>query len=713
MRRALSILFGAGFTVATAWALGRILFDRLQIRLRRLEHEVLAGIVGSALLSLLVFGLCALGLVWTASFWVVGGVALYFNYRVKVAGRVEWPGAWWFAVFGVYAFVYLVNAVAPEYSPDGQTYHLGLVYRFFREHGFHRITTSFYANMPLGMEMLFLDAFSLGRQSAAATVECCFLLALPLLIFSYGQRIGHSAAGAGAALLVFLSPVAGFAGSTAYNDIALTTASFGAFYLAEIWREDPDAEASRWLPVAMGLAAGFCFAIKYTGFPAMLYVMALLLWQRRPKALAWACLAAALIAVPWLVKNWIYVGNPLAPFLNRLFPNPYIHVNFEDFTRTWYRRYDVEDLRPWFWMVTVTGRLGGQLGPWFLLAPIGLAALKWREGRRVLLAGAVFLIPYPQNIAARFLLPVLPFVALAMALVLIRWRLAMAGLVACAALLAWPSMTARYETGGNVRIRDIPWKAALRLIPQDEFLAQHSFPWITGQMLDTYVPAGKKVLSTTPVGEGYSKTDVMVTYQSAEGDQLQDTLTIPTQGGLLPTWNLRYTFPARVVGRLRMTQTASHPVDIWSIGELKFFSGDREVKALHLDSRPFPYDIGLAVDGNLATRWMAWEPIRPGMFVEAEFAQGTTLDRVELHSSHDQGKVVVQLDGIDARLEKVDGPAPGDLRLDATRELRRHGIDYLLIDDGNWVAADIRENPELWGMKFVTERGGNRLYVLY
>ena len=58
MRRALSILFGAGFTVATAWALGRILFDRLQIRLRRLEHEVLAGIVGSALLSLLVFGLC-------------------------------------------------------------------------------------------------------------------------------------------------------------------------------------------------------------------------------------------------------------------------------------------------------------------------------------------------------------------------------------------------------------------------------------------------------------------------------------------------------------------------------------------------------------------------------------------------------------------------------------------------------------------------------
>ncbi len=715
MRHALSILFGAGFTVATAWSLGRLAFDRLRLRFQALEHELLAGVVGAAMLSVVIFGLCCLGLAYTAVFVVLGVAVIGLGWRLPVTRGAIWPGKVWLGVFGVYAVVYLVNAVAPEYSPDGQTYHLGLVYRFFREHGFHKITTSFYANMPLGLEMLFLQAFSLGRQSAAAVVECCALLALPFLVFCYGCRIGQRVAGSGAALLVFLSPIAGFAGSTAYNDIGLTLAGFGAFYLTEIWRADPDAEENKWLPVAMGLAAGFCFAIKYTGFPAGLYVVGVVAWKRRPKALALVLGAAALVALPWLVKNWIYVGNPVAPFLNRLFPNPYVHVTFEEFIRTWYRRYDVADLRQWFWLVTVSGRLGGQLGPWFLLAPVGLAALKWKEGRVVLLAAAVFVIPYPQNIAARFLLPALPFIALAMALVLVRWRVALVGVVAVAAVLAWPGLTGRYETGGNVRLTGVPWKAALRKIPQDQFLAEHSLQWTTGQLLDMYVPAGRRVLSTTPVGEAYSKTDVMVTYQAAEGELLQDVLTIPMDGGLQPTLLTRYRFPA-MTGEVRLLQTAESRTDVWSIGEIRYFSGDHKVKPTGLGAAPNPFDIALLVDGNLATRWLAWEPSRAGQRVTAWFGDGVSVDRVEVLTSHDQGKLGMRVEGccgaVVAAVEKQMQALPGDIRKDATKVLREHGISYLLVDDGNWIAGDIRSAPERWNMKFLAERGGNRLYVL-
>ena len=38
------------------------------------------------------------------------------------------------------------------------------------------------------------------------------------------------------------------------------------------------------------------------------------------------------------------------------------------------------------------GVLGGLLGPVFLLAPIGLLALRWRLGRRALMAALVFAI---------------------------------------------------------------------------------------------------------------------------------------------------------------------------------------------------------------------------------------------------------------------------------------------------------------------------------
>ena len=44
----------------------------------------------------------------------------------------------------------------------------GYVQRYVDQHGFGRIVTSMYANLPLGVEMLFLFAFSLGRHSAAA-----------------------------------------------------------------------------------------------------------------------------------------------------------------------------------------------------------------------------------------------------------------------------------------------------------------------------------------------------------------------------------------------------------------------------------------------------------------------------------------------------------------------------------------------------------------
>lgn len=726
MRQVLSILFGAGFTVATAWALGRVAFQRLRIRLHRTEHDLLAGVTGAALLSLIIFLLCAAGIATTASFLVLGAGALFLNYRLKTAtdGAVL-PGIapFWVAVFSVgfaaYTWVYLANGMAPDYSPDGQTYHLGLVYRFFRDHGFRRITTSFYSNLPLGMEMLFLDAFSFGRQSAASTLHTCTLLALPFLMVGYARRIGHTAAGVGAALMVFFSPIAGWAGTSAYNDMALTTASFAAFYLVEIWREDRDNEL---LPIAIGLVAGFCFAIKYTGFTAAIYVAIVMLWYRRPKALALAFAAAAVIALPWLVKNWMWLGNPVSPFLNRLFPNPYIHIAFEDFTRTWFRRYDIADLRPIFWMVTVTGRTGGQLGPWFLLAPLGLVALCWKAGRYCVLAAVVFMLPYPQNIGTRFLLPAIPFVALAMALVLERWRPSLVLVMAVAAVLGWPRMTGRYDTPGNIRITGVPWKAALRKTSQDEFMGAHSAPWITARMLDYFVPRGKRVLSTTPVAEGYAATDVMVTYQSGEGDLLQEVLTTATQDGLQPTWNWRFTFPPRSFGHLRLAQTAAASDDNWSIGELRFFAGATEipVSQARLDATPFPFDIALVADRNPATRWKTWQSIRPGMHVDAEFTPAVTLDRVEMHSSHDQGKIAVHLESCDgpvcpafeAHVEKLDEPAMGDLRKDATAFLRSHGIAYLLIDEGNWLAKDIQGDPARWNMTFVAERASNRLYVL-
>ena len=110
-----------------------------------------------------------------------------------------------------------------------------------------------YANLSQGIEMLFLFAYAFGRHSAAAVVHFAFLLALPWSMLNYGRRFGFAGAGAAGALLVFLSPVVGRDGTTAYNDVAVAAVIFAVFQLVEIWSENRHPG----LLVPIGLAAGF------------------------------------------------------------------------------------------------------------------------------------------------------------------------------------------------------------------------------------------------------------------------------------------------------------------------------------------------------------------------------------------------------------------------------------------------------------------------
>ena len=713
--------------------MGSVLFARLRISLRRVEQPLLAGITGAAVLSLLVFLLCAANLARIPVFLVLGLGAVYLGWKsmsrrtaTTQAGhaRATLPLVWK-CVCGIpfifYALFYLSNSIAPENSPDGQAYHLGLVYRYFRQHGFERLTTNMYANLSQGMEMLFLFAFSFGRHAAAATLHCCFLFALPLLMASYGRRIGRPIAGACAGMMFYLSPVAGVDGVSAYNDVALAAASFATFYLVEIWRDRKE----QTLLVPLGLVAGFCFAIKYTGFVAGLYALAAVLWSmitRRESrkrilvALVTVMGLAALMAAPWLIKNWVWLGNPVSPFLNRMFPNPYMHVTFEDEYRRYFRSYDLPSFKPLFWMVTVTGQLGGQLGPVFLLAPLAILSLRKPEGRRIFVTGLFFLLPYPQNLGARFLIPVLPFVAMGIALAFEFSRSLQAALVISAALLAWPRNIYKYAApAGNWQIAHMPWKAALAIIPQDAYLLEHSGGWVTARMLDQFVPAGKRVWSTSPVAEAYSSTDVLVNYYSAEGELIQDILTTPVNEGYQPTWNFRYTFAKQTMTQVRLTQRAGTQHDAWSIGEMKFFLGDREVRPgpqWKFNASAFPWDIGLAFDSNPVTRWRSWEPAHPGMTVDVDFGAPVTLDRIELHFSHDQPNVDVIIERVGARLEKLeDSPFP-DLRRMATATVKIRGIDYLLVAGDHSLSADIHGDPGRWGLKKLADRGDAWLFQI-
>jgi hypothetical protein len=287
--------------------------------------------------------------------------------------------------------------------------------------------------------MLFLFAFAFGKHSAAAMVHFAFLLSLPLAMLFYSRRNGIPAAGVCGSLLVFCSPVVGITGISAYNDVATAAVIFGVFYLLSMW----DGNRQPGLLIVIGLLCGFCYASKYTAFIAIPYALAFVAWKlakaREPvwRTLAVMGVCAAVVMIPWLLKNWILVENPVAPFFNRLFPNPYMHIGFEDIYRAQMRHYHIGKYSRIPWEAAVRGgALQGLIGPVFLLAPLALLSLRSRVGRLLLLGAVVFALPYATNIGTRFLIPALPFVALGMSLAIAPVRGMTAGLLLAHAVLS-------------------------------------------------------------------------------------------------------------------------------------------------------------------------------------------------------------------------------------------------------------------------------------
>src|SRR5262249_25341372 len=144
--------------------------------------------------------------------------------------------------------------------------------------------------------------------------------------------------------LVFTSPLMGVDGTSAYNDVALAAIAFTLFQLLQIWERRREAR----LVIAIGLVAGFAIATKYTGWLAVPYALGFIVWKSERETRLRNCVcvafAASCVLGPWLVRNWIWFHNPLAPFFNGIFPNPYVMVSFEKVYRRMLAHYDLSSL---------------------------------------------------------------------------------------------------------------------------------------------------------------------------------------------------------------------------------------------------------------------------------------------------------------------------------------------------------------------------------
>ncbi|MCX6636016.1 MAG: hypothetical protein NT090_13185, partial [Acidobacteria bacterium] len=375
------------------------------------------------------------------------------------------------------------------------------------------------------------------------------------------------------------------------------------------------------------------------------------------------------------------------------------------------------------WEAAVTGRLNGLLGPVFLLAPLALLGLRRPEGRRLAAAGLVFAIPAAFGIDTRYLIPALPFLALAMAVAVAGSPRILVILALAHAILSWPSIRNRYSSAEGWRLSNTSVRAALRIEPEESFLRSRLPHYAATRMVEQKVPPGGRVFSHGGLRQGYTSREVVIEWTAAFNRALRDILWTPISAELEPARRIEFSFAGRPLRALRVIQTARSK-DIWSVSELTIYGAGKELPRVpqwRLRARPNPWDVQKAFDNSVLSRWTAGESCVTGMFLEVDFGRPEPVDSVVLRSTRDQDGVRLRLDG---RLESgewttlggepdhvEDAPFPvAALRRGVGEQFKNARVEYLLIYEGDWGADDFRRNPGDWALELLGETAGARLY---
>ena len=344
-------------------------------------------------------------------------------------------GVLWLA--GMACLGSLISAMAPPTAGDAICYHLEFPKIFLVEHQIVYLPDSDNSTFPLLVEMWYLWGLALEGPVTAGLIHwgSGVLLALATVVLAT-PIVGRPWARIAGAVVV-LTPGINNQMTAPLNDVALTLLCTLA--VAAWWRAVVGDESRRWFVVA-GLAAGGALGTKYIAlvFAAAVAVVSawLFLRKRQQRRLllegtAIVAIVAISVAGLWYVRAAWHRGNPVYPFFNEVLASAdaaatEVHETLPASKSPLGRGPLGLTTAPWH-VTMQPGRFGGrghQLGVLFLAVAAGVFTVRRLRGLGTLLAvaGVYGIIWYLLRQNVRFLFPIVPLLAVAVAWVWIEMR---------------------------------------------------------------------------------------------------------------------------------------------------------------------------------------------------------------------------------------------------------------------------------------------------
>jgi len=273
-----------------------------------------AYLLGCGVISLLLLGQ-ALVRLWFPSLLVLGVAIPAVVALSRRPGRLPaWPSRQT-VLLGALPFVLVTPwLLIPELQPDAWEYYLAGPDRWIRMHGFSVRGATPPLHYPFIAEMLYSLPILFGREQVvkwlnAAALVCGTAGAAAVLEIP-----------AGSALLVTLTSATSVYALTCGKNEGFSTGFILLAFACGLDAVRRRAGSGRALSAVFG---GLAFSTKYLAGVNVTWVPLVLWWESRDRRLrpwvGWG-LAAAAIALPWLVKSYLLTGDPAYPVLSGFWP---------------------------------------------------------------------------------------------------------------------------------------------------------------------------------------------------------------------------------------------------------------------------------------------------------------------------------------------------------------------------------------------------------
>ena len=331
-----------------------------------------AALGGSGFFILLAAQLLLIG--W--SIWRgihLDAVALLKNSVAQLRSSASSLPTWmrWAAIITI-VLTFLRTLLPPADAFDALLYHLTVPELWLQDGGLRAYNIPHYW-FPGLVEGMFFWGLGLGSEITPQQIHFAYGLCAMIFIWAWTRRLWDELTAGWALVLLVSMPSLWLLTSWAYTDLTLIFFGLAMLYTLAYGQEQND---RRWWTIS-AISAGMAMGVKYTSFVMPVTAIVLLaIWSfPRKKELfkevlkfGWITAGVGLV---WYLRNWIWMGNPIYPFL---FGGRY----WDEFRAAWFATpgtglgWDLGALLLLPWTITLgyqdINSIDADIGPLLLLA---------------------------------------------------------------------------------------------------------------------------------------------------------------------------------------------------------------------------------------------------------------------------------------------------------------------------------------------------------